>query len=59
MTKKASRSTRRATGEAVSKALARRGGSAFSITSEQRRAIVRDAATQPSSPPSGKGVSKA
>jgi len=59
MTKRAGRSTRQATGEAVPKALARRGGSAFSITSEQRRAIVRDVATKPSSPPSGKGVRKA
>jgi len=31
MTKRAGRSARQATGEAVAKALARRGGSAFSI----------------------------
>lgn len=35
--------TVRAAGQAVSRALARRGGSAFRITSRQREAIVRDA----------------
>lgn len=46
--KRASRSTRQATGKAVSKALADRGGSAFRITTEQRKAIVRDANTKTS-----------
>ncbi len=46
MAKRAARSTRKATGQAVSKALANRGGSAFRITSEQRKAIVRDANTK-------------
>lgn len=34
---------REATGRAVSKALSSRGGSAFRITSDQRKAIVRHA----------------
>lgn len=42
MAKRAARSTRQATGKAVSKALTNRGGSAFRITTEQRKAIVRD-----------------
>lgn len=49
MAKRAARSTRQATGKAVSKALTNRGGSAFRITSEQRKAIVRDARTSKTS----------
>ncbi len=41
--KERDRPAREATGRAVSKALSSRGGSAFRITSDQRKAIVRDA----------------
>lgn len=49
MAKRATRSTRQATGKAATKALSKRGGSAFRITSEQRKAIVRDAKASKSS----------
>lgn len=41
--KRTNRTARDASGRAVSRALSSRGGSAFRITSNQRKAIVRQA----------------